>query len=251
MSDYGFFPPKADFLEPLEQTDYQNSFSFSEMLRKKKVDLTKDGLVTPIRNQLPCNSCTSFGVTASLETKHLLETGDAIELAAGWIHRCLGEVPCEYTLDLRKVSLALEGRNVPLASQGSYPWNGNQCQLSGGVKAQGFMEFRSDKQIMNAVAQGVAVAVGMKFNADFITWSGDTVYSYDDNEEKLEHVAVIVGYDSEARLWLLKNSLGDGWGDEGYFRVKFGDCGIMREYHSYGAVSDGFDNNSDLNNSVA
>lgn len=36
------------------------------------------------------------------------------------------------------------------------------------------------------------------------------------------HAVVILGYTSEA--WLLKNSWGTGWGENGYFKIKRGVC---------------------------
>jgi len=46
----------------------------------------------------------------------------------------------------------------------------------------------------------------------------------------VNHAVVVVGYSSEARIpyWIVKNSWGAEWGDEGYFRIWRGlnMCGI-------------------------
>ena len=40
------------------------------------------------------------------------------------------------------------------------------------------------------------------------------------------HCILIVGYDDAEKAWICKNSWGTGWGDKGYFRIGYGECGI-------------------------
>jgi Papain family cysteine protease/Repeat of unknown function (DUF5648) len=40
------------------------------------------------------------------------------------------------------------------------------------------------------------------------------------------HCVSIVGYDDAAGCWIAKNSWGAGWGDMGFFRIAYGQCGI-------------------------
>ena len=55
---------------------------------------------------------------------------------------------------------------------------------------------------------------------------------------KLDHGVVVVGWGEEwgyssrhkrkmnKKYWLIKNSWGTGWGDEGYLKVERGQCGL-------------------------
>jgi hypothetical protein len=36
----------------------------------------------------------------------------------------------------------------------------------------------------------------------------------------------IVGYDDGQQCWICKNSWGPGWGESGFFRIGYGECGI-------------------------
>jgi C1A family cysteine protease len=42
------------------------------------------------------------------------------------------------------------------------------------------------------------------------------------------HVVLLIGWDNSDQCWICKNSWGDQWGEEGYFRIKWGECGIGR-----------------------
>eukprot|EP00775_Hariotina_reticulata_P009297 gene9297-9462_t len=48
------------------------------------------------------------------------------------------------------------------------------------------------------------------------------------------HAVFVVGYDLEQEFFYVKNSWGANWGEDGYFRVAFGCCGLLEE--AYGLV---------------
>merc|ERR1711890_45493 len=49
------------------------------------------------------------------------------------------------------------------------------------------------------------------------------------------HAVTVVGYDDNEKFWIVKNSWGESWGDQGYIRlrkdytaIEFGMCGIAQ-----------------------
>jgi len=40
------------------------------------------------------------------------------------------------------------------------------------------------------------------------------------------HAVTVVGYDDEEGYWIAKNSWGTDWGDAGWFKIAYGQCGI-------------------------
>ena len=48
----------------------------------------------------------------------------------------------------------------------------------------------------------------------------------DEPTSDINHQVVIVGYDDSQQCWICKNSWGITWGEEGWFRIAYGDCQI-------------------------
>ena len=78
-----------------------------------------------------------------------------------------------------------------------------------------------------------AVLVAAAVNANFTRYRGG-IFGGCYESDKVNQAVVVVGYGSENGLdyWLVKNSWGSSWGDEGYIKVQrgVGMCGIGR-YH--------------------
>ena len=41
------------------------------------------------------------------------------------------------------------------------------------------------------------------------------------------HEVAVVGYNDTGSYWIAKNSWGSGWGDAGFFKIAYGQCGFM------------------------
>lgn len=63
--------------------------------------------------------------------------------------------------------------------------------------------------------------------ADFMNYKGG-VYKHVAGVRKGGHAIKILGWGIEqgVNYWICANSWGMGWGEEGYFRIAFGECGI-------------------------
>jgi len=72
----------------------------------------------------------------------------------------------------------------------------------------------------------------MSVYTDFYDYSSG-IYEYTSGSYEGDHAIVIVDYGNEGGTdyWVCKNSWGQGWGNGGYFKIKFGECGV----DNYGA----------------
>lgn len=66
-------------------------------------------------------------------------------------------------------------------------------------------------------------------------WWDSGVYRCTD-DSKVNHSVVIVGYDDIQHYWIIKNSWGTGWQDNGYFNVGYGECSIETQV-AYASVT--------------
>jgi C1A family cysteine protease len=50
----------------------------------------------------------------------------------------------------------------------------------------------------------------------------------DNGTDKINHAVLLIGYDEKS--WIVKNSWGTKWGENGYIRLKMvNECGILQE----------------------
>ncbi len=48
------------------------------------------------------------------------------------------------------------------------------------------------------------------------------------------HAIAVVGYDENGKFWICKNSWGTSWGDNGWFKIDYNQCGIGSKDAFYG-----------------
>lgn len=65
---------------------------------------------------------------------------------------------------------------------------------------------------------------------DFMNYKGG-IYEHVSGEEQGGRYVSIIGFGNEGlvHFWICQNSWGPEWGESGYFRIKFGECGIDYE----------------------
>jgi uncharacterized repeat protein (TIGR02543 family) len=71
------------------------------------------------------------------------------------------------------------------------------------------------------------LVAGFTVYADFYYGYNGGVYHWDHVSQAVGgHAVVIVGYDSNEQYWIVKNSWSANWGENGYFKIRFGEAGI-------------------------
>jgi len=72
-------------------------------------------------------------------------------------------------------------------------------------------------------------AAGFDIYPDFMTYDGKSIYAHEAKEGESStggHAVRVVGWGADH--WIIANSWGPKWGDNGFFRMKFGTCNIEK-----------------------
>ena len=196
--------------------------------------------MTSVKNQGACGSCTAFAINAAIEAKINIQNNNPN------IDRDLSEAHIYFCTDHDCLSgstfssLANYVQNVGICDELSFPYdkaglgNSLNCDLSNswkcnGVSIKGHRYLDSDRDnIKNALIQYGPLPASMTAYLDFEFYIGGV---YDDpvGDPVSTHAVCIVGYNDEERYWICKNSWGKLWGEEGYFRIRYGICDIEED----------------------
>lgn len=75
--------------------------------------------------------------------------------------------------------------------------------------------------IRTRLAGGAPVVIGMRIYTNFYYLRGDQIYDRVEGSWVGNHAVCIVGYDDATSTYRVINSWGQGWGDQGYFRMTY------------------------------
>lgn len=185
---------------------------------------------TSIKNQAPCPSCEAYALVASLETIIQYKVGYPFECDLSEMHLFFSSGgTCDWGVDIKKCMTQLKEVGVP--DEGCYPdpgrpWDSSPDDVLPGwenrtikIENWGWVDTDIDS-IKNALINYGPLVICMIVRSDFQRYSGGI---YRNLWGKIEggHVITIFGYDDSQQCWLIKNSWGKGWGEEGWIRVSY------------------------------
>lgn len=181
------------------------------------------GRLGSIRDQgLNCGGCVAFATVATVEARHWIAGDPPIELSEAELFHCNGG-SCNTGWGL---AAGLEAATKGLALLADAPWIDNPKCLGAAkaIKVASYTECTSFDARRRAVALGPVVA-GMRVYEDLSGYTGG-IYKHVAGAYRGGHAVCVVGYDDADQCWIARNSWGAGWGEDGYFRIAYGECMI-------------------------
>ena len=200
------------------------------------------GAVTSVKNQGSCGSCWAFAATAAIETHQFLKTWDILDLSEQGVLDCT--YPSFYNGCDGGWGLSVYWSSREEYTEASYPYTGKGDQpcrapdsdpaLDIASSISGYMAVQSlnDEAMRQALVEQGPLDVSFFIADDFRSWDWNHVYRSDNcNLNWPNHEVLIVGYgvdENGEKFWTVKNSWGQGWGLDGYFRIARGEnmCNI-------------------------
>lgn len=188
---------------------------------------------TPIKDQAQCGSCTAFGSLAAFESLWKIHNNAPlmeIDLSEQHLFMCSGG-GCSTGATLQSPAMYIVNNGVP--DEACFPYTATDQPCSNtcpdwqerAIQAGSWRQlFGGESAVKEAVAEA-PVLTSFTVYEDFRYYEGG-VYEHVSGGMLGGHAVCIVGWNDSENSWIVKNSWGTEWGEEGWFRIKRGDCGI-------------------------
>ena len=194
-------------------------------------DWRTQGGATPVKHQGNCGSCWAFCAAAAFESQILIYSGLEEDLSEQAVVSCnpLGD-DCsggwmETAYDLFISSGAVRETCMPYHEVDTDPCAQSSCEVAAYLDSYYYVD--ETVEAIKTAMLGGPVACAIAVCGGFSSYTGGC---YEESCSEINHGVLLVGWDDSMcggeGAWILKNSWGPDWGENGYMYIKYGSCYI-------------------------
>ena len=199
-------------------------------------DWRSEGGVTPVKDQGNCGSCWAFGTVAPLESAIKIKEGITADLSEQWLVSCNRDGwGCNggwWAHDYHQWKQG-ECGGIGAVYESDFPYTATDGYCNGEYNHPYLLEDWAFIGSENSVPQTDAikqviydygpVSAAVTVTSDWTSYAGGV---YNNNAiGRVNHAITLVGWDDtlgKNGCWILKNSWGTNWGENGYMYIEYG-----------------------------
>lgn len=194
--------------------------------------------VTSVKDQGGCGSCVSFCSCATIESAARIKLANpnyAIDLSEGFLQFCgggsCGGWGLTSGLDYAKSTGVVDEACMPYTAGGGQNMNCATSRCSDWqnrlTKINSYTGYATMQARKDALATKGPLLAGMAVYNDFFAYSSGVYVKSSSTSLAGYHCICCVGYDDSQQCWILKNSWGSGWGDNGFVRIRYNQADLL------------------------
>ncbi|HWR33526.1 MAG TPA: C1 family peptidase [Chitinophagaceae bacterium] len=211
---------------------------------KKAYDARNAGYVTPVKDQ-QCGNCWSYSAMGAYEASYKRVNNAVADASEQYVVNCSGGGNCgpqgglaylvfDWMVDNNKnvaTDATLPDAGVVGACPGGAPVSQYYASDWGVVDPSGdILKIASVASIKEAICKYGPVAASVLVTDAFQNYTNGVFNELPSNyaSPSSNHAIVLCGWDDDKNAWLLKNSWGTDWGEDGYMWIDYNSNNVGR-----------------------
>lgn len=193
-------------------------------------DWRDHGAVADVKDQGQCGSCWAFSAVANIEGQYAIKNGELLTFSEQELVDCdSNDAGCGGGWMDRAFEYLQQNGGLETDADYAYTATGGSCQFDESkakVQIAGFKDIgQNEDEIARVLVENGPLSIAVNANP-FMFYSGGilrpTTSSCDPTG--LNHGVTLVGFGEEngVKFWIIRNSWGSGWGEDGYIRLERG-----------------------------